>query len=59
MDFVLGKIEEIEHVLQLVDPRNPNMDLVKVRQALMARQSITVRRKQSEQAWGDVDVKVA
>lgn len=37
MDFVLGEIKEIEHVLQLTDPRNPNMDLVKVCQAHVVR----------------------
>lgn len=39
MDFVL---EEIKHVLKLVDPHNPNVDLVKIQQATMAQQSIDV-----------------
>lgn len=44
MDFVLG---EIEHVLQLTDPRNPNVDLIKVRQVVVAHQSFVVAMKES------------
>lgn len=31
LDFVLGEIEEIEHMLKLADPRNPNVDLINIR----------------------------
>lgn len=42
MDSIFGEIEAIEHVMNLANPHNPNVDLVKIRQALIAHQSIIV-----------------
>lgn len=42
MDFFLGEIEEIEHLLNLVNPCNPNVDLVKINCTLITHQFVVV-----------------
>jgi len=56
-DFIQGEIEELDRILNILDPRSSTLDLPSLRQLIVERQSVAVAARESifeEWSGGDL-----